>query len=188
MKTVVLFHSILGLRPVEHAASDRMRAAGYAVRTPDLYGGETAQTIEEGFELKERVGWPVICARAAEALADWPDSTVLAGISMGAGVVASLWPQRPHTAGVLLLHGLADIPPVVCAGLPAQVHVADPDPFAPPDQRVAWQATADRAGLAAQVFTYPGSGHFFIDPTLPDHDAAAARLTWQRALRFLSAL
>lgn len=174
MKTVVLFHSMLGLRSIEHAAADRMRAAGYAVCTPDLYGGDTAQTIEECFELKQRVGWPVICARAAEALADLPDSTVLAGISMGAGVVASLWPQRSHTAGVLLLHGLADIPLAVCTGLPAQVHVADPDPFAPPDQCVAWQATADRVGLDAQVFAYPGSGHFFVDPTLPDHDAAAA--------------
>ena len=37
---VVLFHSALGLRPGVHWFADELRAAGYAVHTPDLYDGE----------------------------------------------------------------------------------------------------------------------------------------------------
>lgn len=35
--TVVLFHSMVGLRPVELSAAERLRTAGHRVRTPDLF-------------------------------------------------------------------------------------------------------------------------------------------------------
>ena len=88
MATAILFHSVFGLRPVELGAAEMMRAAGHDVVTPDLYGGVTADTIENGFRLKDDIGWDRICARAKSALADLPSSTVLVGLSMGAGVVA----------------------------------------------------------------------------------------------------
>jgi len=40
---------------------------------------------------------------------------------MGGSVVEVLLPQRPDTAGVLLWHGLADIPATARPGLPVQV-------------------------------------------------------------------
>jgi dihydrofolate reductase len=40
MAEVVLFHSVLGLRPGVIAAADRLRAAGHTVYTPDFYDGE----------------------------------------------------------------------------------------------------------------------------------------------------
>lgn len=51
-----------------------------------------------------------------------------------------------------------------------------------------WQADAGHAGLAAQVFTYPGAGHFYTDPDLADYHPASAGQTWQRVTAFLSAL
>ncbi|MCU1683974.1 MAG: hypothetical protein JWQ81_4713 [Amycolatopsis sp.] len=188
MTDVVLFHSVLGLRPVEIRAAGRLRAAGHTVSTPDLYAGQVATTLEEGFELKDRIGWATIVRRAQDAMDSLPDSTVLAGFSMGAGVVDSLLPRRPDTAGVLLLHGLATIPGAARAGLPAQLHVADPDPFARPADVAAWRAAAGGARATAQVFTYPGAGHFYLDADLPDHDGQAAALTWQRILTFLDTL
>jgi dienelactone hydrolase len=35
------------------------------------------------------IGWPVICQRALEAIEKLPDSTILAGFSMGAGVISA---------------------------------------------------------------------------------------------------
>jgi hypothetical protein len=130
---VVLFHSMLGLRPVELRAADRLRAAGHQVVTPDLYAGETASTLDEGFALKDdRIGWTAIGQRAHDAVRDLPAETVLAGISISAGVVHTLLPRRPDAAGVLLLHGLAAIPATARDGLPVQLHVSDADDFAPP--------------------------------------------------------
>jgi dienelactone hydrolase len=136
--------------------------------------------------VKDRVGWATIGRRAHDAMRDLPDDAVLVGFSMGAGVVHELLPHRFDTAGVLLLHGLAEIPATARAGLPVHLHVADPDPFAPPAEVAAWRDTAARAGAAARVFTYPGAGHFYTDAELPDHDQQAETLTWQRVLDFLA--
>ena len=185
MTDIVLFHSVLGLRPVELGLADRLREAGHRVATPDLYAGRTASTIEEGFVLKDAVGWTAIVGRAREAMRDLPAETVLVGVSMGAGVVQEVLPGRPHTGGVLLLHAVGALPASVRAGLPAQVHVADPDPIAPPAQVAAWSEAATRSGADAEVFRYPGIGHFYTDADGPDHDEPAASLTEQRALEFV---
>ena len=186
MAKIVLFHSMLGLRPVELRAADDLRAAGHEVVTPDLYAGRTAANLDEGFQLKDhRIGWATIEQRARQAVQDLPADTVLAGISMGAGVVSTLLPHRPDTAGVFLLHGLAPIPATARVGLPVQVHVADADKFASPADVAAWIEVAMRAGADPQVFTYQHAGHFFTDASLPDHHAAATTLTWQRVLDFL---
>jgi dienelactone hydrolase len=188
MVSVILFHSVMGLRKVEKDAAARIRAAGHDAVTPDLYEGRTADTIAEGFTLMSEIGWSIVCERAEKAVSDLPQSTVLAGISMGAGVVANLWPKRPVTTGVLLFHGLADIPDNARGGLPLQVHIAGPDHFVPDAQMSDWQTAAKQLGLAAQLFKYPGAGHFYTDTTSPDYNAAATELTWERALAFLKDL
>src|SRR5437763_1858557 len=121
--------------------------SGHEVLTPDLYAGQTASTLDEGFRLKDhRIGWATIEQRAHQAVHDLPADTVLAGISIGAGVVSTLLPHRPDTAGVLLLHGLAAIPPTARGGLPVQLHVADADEFAPPADVSTWLDAATSIG------------------------------------------
>ncbi|MFB9685432.1 dienelactone hydrolase family protein [Amycolatopsis plumensis] len=186
MTDLVVFHSVLGLRPVELGFADRLRAAGHRVTTPDLYAGRTVSTLDEGFALKDAVGWETITRRALDAVRDLPAETVLVGVSMGAGVVQEVLPHRLGTAGVLLLHALGALPAGVRAGLPVQVHVADPDPIAPPAQVAAWREATARSGANARVYTYPGVGHFYTDADGPEYDAAAAGLTWERVEEFLS--
>lgn len=181
----MVFHSVLGLRPVELGFAGRLRAAGHRVTTPDLYAGRTAPTLEEGFALKDAVGWETITRRARDAVRDLPEDTVLVGVSMGAGVVETVLPHRPGTAGVVLLHAVGALPAGVRAGLPVQVHVADHDPIAPPAQVAAWREAAARSGADARVYTYPGLGHFYTDADGPDHDVAGAELTWERVTGFL---
>ncbi len=181
----MVFHSVLGLRPVELGFAARLRAAGHHVTTPDLYAGRTASTLDAGFALMAAIGWETITRRARDAVRDLPGETVLAGVSMGAGVVQSVLPHRPGTAGVLLLHAVGALPAGTRAGLPAEVHVADPDPIAPPAQVAAWLAAATRLGAEARVFTYPGVSHFYTDADGPGFDPAAAALTWERGLDFV---
>ncbi|MBN9216718.1 MAG: dienelactone hydrolase family protein [Mesorhizobium sp.] len=186
MATIILFHSVLGLRANEKRMADRMRAAGHDVILPDLFGGAATEDLEEGFAIKDRVGWAAIRRTAADALALAPGDTVLAGISMGAGVVAEFWGERPAAAGVLLLHGLAAVPSAMRPGMPVQLHVCENDPFFPAPAVDAWQDEALAARADVQVFRYGDAGHYFSDPALPDHNEAAARQVWQRCLAFLS--
>jgi len=185
MAHVALFHSMLGLRPAERLAAERLRQAGHRVTTPDLYDGRTATTMDEGYSLMNDVGWPAITRRARDAMLGVPADAVLMGFSMGVGVVGTLWPERPQAAAVVLLHALAALPASARLGLRLQVHAGEADDFAPPSEVAALLSSATEAGVAAQVFTYPGVGHFYTDASLPEHDANAAELTWQRILDFL---
>lgn len=188
MATVILLHSVLGLRGVERAAADRLRAAGHVVIAPDLYDGARAEGYGDGFTLRDRIGYATVIARAEAAAASAPPDAVLAGFSMGAGVAAHLWARRPAAAGALFLHGLGEIPAAMRPGAPVQLHLAAPDPFEDEDFVADWIAAAPAAGVALEAHRYPGAGHLFTDPDLPDHDAAAAALLWRRVADFLAAL
>jgi dienelactone hydrolase len=185
VRPVALFHSVYGLRPAVLAAAERLRAAGHEVVTPDLYDGQVARTIDGGFAISEQIGWATIMRRARSAVAHLPADTVLAGLSMGAGVAGELLATRPDAAGLLLLHGTGGDPGTVPSGLSVQLHVADPDGMFPPAHVAAWGDAMTAAGAAVEVFTYPAVGHFFTDPGVPGYDPAAAELAWQRGVQFL---
>jgi dienelactone hydrolase len=188
MAHIVLFHSALGLRTVEHEAAARLEDWGHRVTLPDLYAGRAADAIDPGLALMDEIGWTTICERARAALAEVPDTAVLFGMSMGAGVIGEIWPERLATRAIILLHGLATIPAHVKSATPVAVHVADPDAFIPHGEVERWQARAAAAGMLATIATYPGAGHFFTDPALPDFSPAATEATWAALGSFLKRL
>ena len=186
--TILLFHSMYGVRPAVHAAADRLRAAGHEVHVPDLYEGRTADTAEDGMVLKEEIGREELLKRAIAAAAPFSDrGLVYAGFSLGGAIAQNLALGDDGASGLLLLHGTSDIADDASAdGLPVQLHVADPDPFEPHDWLSAWYLRMRRAGADVEVFRYPGAGHLFTDPDLPDYDEEAAEATWRVALGFLA--
>jgi dienelactone hydrolase len=165
-----------------------MRRAGHEVFVPDLFGGATAASVEEGMDLAERIGWQTAAARAEEAAAKLPPTAVLAGISYGTGLVAHLWPSRPAAAGVLLLHGPCEIADNARSGMPVQFHLAEPDPYEDEDFVAEWIGEAAARDLSFEAFRYPNAGHLFTDPTLDGYDEEAAATLWNRVDTFLSRL
>ncbi|MBW8093310.1 dienelactone hydrolase family protein [Streptomyces hygroscopicus subsp. hygroscopicus] len=188
--TIVLFHSAYGLRPAVQEAADRLRAAGHEVVVPDLYEGQTADTVEDGMVIKERIGRDELLKRAVTAAAPYADrGLVYAGFSLGGSLAQNLALADDKARGLLLLHGTSDIADDATADeLPVQLHVADPDPFEPHDWLNAWYLRMRRAGADVEVFRYPGAGHIFTDPELPDYDKEAVEAAWGVALGFLADL
>ncbi|BBJ44474.1 dienelactone hydrolase [Streptomyces antimycoticus] len=188
--TIVLFHSAYGLRPAVQEAADRLRAAGHEVVVPDLYEGQTAETVEDGMVIKERIGRDELLKRAVTAAAPYSDrGLVYAGFSLGGALAQNLALADDKARGLLLLHGTSDIADDTTVDeLPVQLHVADPDPFEPHDWLNAWYLRMRRAGADVEVFRYAGAGHIFTDPELPDYDKEAAEATWRVALGFLADL
>ncbi|MEV4436357.1 dienelactone hydrolase family protein [Streptomyces sp. NPDC049555] len=188
--TILLFHSAYGLRPAVHAAADRLRAAGYEVHVPDLYEGRTADTVEDGMEIKNEIGREELLLRAVRAAAPLSArGLVYAGFSLGGSIAQNLALGDERARGLLLLHGTSDLPEDASVDdLPVQLHVADPDPFEPHDWLGAWYLRMQRAGADVEVHRYPGAGHLFTDPDLPDFDAEAAEDAWRVALGFLAEL
>lgn len=188
MATVILFHSVRGLRALEREGAERLRALGHRVVTPDLFDGQVAGSVDEGFALKDAIGWRTLCERAEAAVGGQPASAVIGGFSFGAAIASHLWEKRPETSGVLLLHSIVGIPDNARDGVPVQLHLADPDIYEPAEDVAEWRAMAERSPIALEAFTYPGVGHLYTDASLPDYDAEAARLTWGRVERFLAGL
>ncbi|GAB2836347.1 dienelactone hydrolase family protein [Streptomyces daliensis] len=190
MATVVLFHSVYGLRPAVHSAADRLRDAGHEVHTPDLFKGRTADTVEEGMALKDEIGRDELLMRAVTATGPLSDrGLVYAGFSLGGSVAQNLALADAKARGLLLFHGTSDIAEDAAVDeLPVQLHVADPDPFEPHDWLNAWYLRMRRAGADVEVFPYAGAGHLFTDAALDDYDEEAAERAWRTALGFLDTL
>jgi dienelactone hydrolase len=190
LATVVLFHSVYGLRPAVHKAADRLRAAGHEVHTPDLFDGRTAGSVEEGMELKDEIGRDELLMRAVTVTAPLSErGLVYAGFSLGGSIAQNLAFADDRARALLLLHGTSDLPEDAAVDdLPVQLHVADPDAFEPHDWLNAWYLQMRRAGADVEIFRYAGAGHLFTDEDLDDHDAEAAERTWRTALEFLDSV
>ncbi|MFD5039739.1 dienelactone hydrolase family protein [Streptomyces sp. NPDC058377] len=187
---IMLFHSTYGLRPAVHASAERLRAAGHEVRVPDLFEGHTFETVEEGMAFKDQVGKDELLKRAVLAAAPYSDQgLVYAGFSFGASVAQTLALGDAKARGLLLLHGTSDVAENASVDeLPVQLHVADPDAFESPDWLNSWYLQMQRTGADVEIYRYPGAGHLYTDPELPDFDQDAAELTWKVALGFLATL
>lgn len=190
-REIVLFHSVLGLRPGVLRWAERLRAEGHTVHTPDLYDGEVFDDYEAGFAKVEAMGGiGALMERTHAAVAHLPQDVVYAGFSNGGGSAELLALTRQGARGVVLLHaalpveafGAAEWP----AGVPAQVHYAEHDPFREQPELDAFAAAVRASGAPYEAWDYPGSGHLFADPDLPaEYDAASAELMFGRVLDFL---
>ncbi|MFF3156472.1 dienelactone hydrolase family protein [Streptomyces sp. NPDC057910] len=187
---IMLFHSVYGLRPAVQEAAERLRAAGHQVHVPDLYEGRTAETVEEGSDIKDEIGADELLKRAVLAAAPYSESgLVYAGFSLGGSIAQNLALGDSKARGLLLLHGTSDMAEHSSVDeLPVQLHIADPDPFEAADWLNSWYLRMQRAGADVEIYRYPGAGHLYTDPGLPDYDEAAAELTWRTALGFLEGL
>lgn len=196
MAEIVLFHSVLGLRPGVIAAADRLRAAGHAVHTPDLFDGEVFDDLDAGLRKEEALGYQEIARRSRDAVAGLPARLVFAGFSMGAVHAELLAAARPGPRGAVLMHGA--VPVEVLReflgverwpeGVPVQVHYAAEDPWVEAEEVAALGGAVKEAGAAFEEYAYPGSGHLFADPDLPEYDPASSEAMWRRVLAFLDRL
>ena len=195
MAEIVLFHSALGLRPWVTASADRLRGAGHTVHTPDYYDGEVFDDLGDGLRKRDELGYAEIARRAREAVDGLPARLVFAGFSLGAVPAELLAAARPGARGTVLMH--AAIPVEELGGFgderwpeggPVQVHCAAEDPCVEAEEVAAFGAAVTGAGATFEEHAYPGSGHLFADPDLPEYDRASSEAMWERVLAFLDSV
>lgn len=185
MADILLFHSVLGLRPIERDLADEWRGDSHTVTLPDLFEGRTSETYDGGFAILEDIGMKTVSDRAAKAGDALPDRIVIAGVSMGAGFASEIWGRTPEAAGILFLAGMGPWPEKVNKA-PVQMHAARPEPF----DDEAWFAEWEKSnpGVALDIHRYDDVGHYFLDEALDDFDAEAAKLCRDRCRVFLASL
>lgn len=193
MASVALFHSVLGVREGILQAAEHLRSGGHQVRVVDQYDGKVFDSYADGNRFVEEVGgFPELMGRAVRGVDGLPDGFVAFGFSNGGGMAEYVATQRA-VSGVIMVSGSL---PLTMLGqdrwpttVPAQIHYTINDPKRHEGWAEELAASIVSAGARADVFAYPGDGHLFTDPTLPDeYDPALTARMWERVDAFLAEL
>jgi dienelactone hydrolase len=186
MADILLFHHAQGLTAGVAAFAEHLEAAGHVVHTPDLYDGHTFANLDDGVSYAKGVGFDTILQRGQAAAEGLPAGLVYAGFSLGVMPAQLLAQTRAGAKGALLFS--AALPAAEFgswpAGLPAQIHMMESDPWAEEDLPAARELADSVAGV--ELFLYPGSAHLFADSSLADYDESAAARLRERVLAFLA--
>jgi dienelactone hydrolase len=186
MSEVLLYHHVQGLTDGVRAFADELRQAGHTVHTPDLFGGRSFATLEDGMAFAREAGFEALGERGVAAAEGIRPDVVHAGFSFGVMIAQRLAQTRPGARGALLMYSCLPVSEFGEAwpqSVPVQVHGKEGDEFFLEDIDAA-RALADSSDRA-EVFLYPGTEHLFADSSLPSYDPEAAALLTQRALAFL---
>ena len=189
MAEVVLFHHAQGLTPGIAAFAGELRRAGHTVHAPDLFGGRTFGSIDEGMRYAQEIGFPgEVIARGVRAVEGLPAGLVYAGFSLGVLPAQMLAQTRPGARGALLFYScvpVSEFGPAWPDGVPVQVHGMDADPIFVGEGDIDAARELVEQAKDAELFLYPGDQHYFADSSLPSYDADATALLIQRVLDFL---
>ena len=190
MATVLLFHHIQGLTPGVTAFADRLREAGHVVHVPDLFDGQTFDSIDAGAAFTQSDDAPDFDTLADKVAAELPANLVYLGFSWGVMQAQRLAQTRAGAAGAVLCHACVPITGDWAFGpwsdgVPVQIHGMENDTFFAGEGDL--DAARELVSLVpeAELFVYPGDAHLFADSSLPQYDAAAADLMTFRILELL---
>lgn len=191
MAELVLYHHAQGLTKGVEAFASELRRAGHTVHVPDLYEGQTFDTLDEGLTYMKRTGFGTLMERGVTAVEGLGDTLVYAGFSLGAMPAQQLAQTRAGASGALLFHSCAPVSEfgdAWPASVPVQVHGMDADPFFAGEGDLDAARALVGAAEQAELFLYPGKEHLFADSSLPSYDQAAADLLTRRVLDFLDGI
>ena len=191
MAELLLFHHAQGLTPGIVAFADELRGAGHTVHTPDLFGGRTFDSIDDGLAFMKEQGFDDLRARGVALADDLPAALVYGGFSFGVTIAQQLAQTRPGAKGALLFHSAIPITGEWAfgpwpAGVPVQIHGMDNDPFFVGEGDIDAAREIVAAADDGELFLYPGDDHYFADSSLPTYDAEATALLTSRVLEFLA--
>jgi carboxymethylenebutenolidase len=192
---VLVLHAWWGLTHDFTDICDRLAAAGYVALAPSLYAGNaTATTIAEAEALRdthdeEAEAGPVAHVSVTQLL-EMPavtSSTVATiGFSMGAYWALHLSQAMPEAISATVAVYGTDDGEYQTAQAAYLGHFAENDPYESLEWVQDLEARIRAAGREVTFYTYPGTSHWFIEPSQPAaYNAAAADLVWQRTLAFL---
>ena len=188
---VVLLHAWWGLNDDLIAFAERLTDAGFGVIAPDMFGGQVATTIEDADRLSstsdEDAIKPIVLA-AVEALRDRlgtgaPVATL--GFSFGAAWAVWAPTQRDDLSSTIVYYGTWTGSVLAKASVPVLGHFAEDDPYETPETVEEFEQGLRDAGRDATIHRYPGTGHWFAEPSRDAYRPEAATLAFDRTIAFL---
>jgi carboxymethylenebutenolidase len=189
---VIVLHPWWGLNEDVIAFTDRLAEAGFAAVAPDLYAGQVATTIAEAEGLSDSLDEDIADAFVLAAVDELgavvgdPAARLGAiGFSMGGAWALWLPAQRPEVAATVVYYGSIEGPSLTRARTPVLGHFAETDPYESDEGIAAFEKTLRTANREAEIHRYPGTGHWFAEPSKDAYVADASELAFNRTVDFL---
>jgi carboxymethylenebutenolidase len=190
---VLVLHAWWGLNDTIKAVCTRLAEAGFTTFAPDLYHGQTADTIPGAEALSQALETRFQQTRdeIAEAVSFLQEQArgsgiAAAGFSLGAFYALDLSvtaPEQVHSVVLFYGTGDGDFSRSRAAYLG---HFAGEDPYEPEANLDDLEAALKKAGRPVTFYRYPGTGHWFFEADRSDaYNPEAANLAWERTLAFL---
>lgn len=187
---VLVLHPWWGRNADVLAAAERLRREGYRVEAPDLFGGRVATTRDEAKALSGELDkdWKSAMDQveaAFSALAADADRVAVLAWSMGVWYSWQLAAAHAdRIRAVVSYYGYGEFEPG--ATLPPILgHFAEDDEFDSVEDVRAVERKLNDAGYVTEFHVYPGTKHWFDEPSRPEYDKAASALAWDRTRAFL---
>jgi carboxymethylenebutenolidase len=187
---VVVFHAWWGLNGDVIAYADRLAAGGFSVVAPDLVRGRVASTVEEAERLasdRDEEHADAVALAAIDRLAASGGAARVGAVGFSMGGAWAMWcaAQRPAVAASVVYYGSLEGPSLTRASVPVLGHFAEADLYEPDDGVLAFERTLRGAGRSVVIHRYPGTGHWFAEPSRDAWWPEAADLAFERTVAFL---
>ena len=189
---VVVFHAWWGLNDDVVAYAERLAAAGFAVVAPDMFDGQIAKTIEEADRLSGSSDDEAIQGMSlatVDTLAErlGPTSKIAAlGFSFGAAWAIWTPTRSDKLAATAVYYGTWVDSVLAASHVPVLGHFAEDDPYETAETVDAFEKGLKDAGRDVTIYRYPGTGHWFAEPSQDAYRAEAADLAFERTVDFLA--
>jgi carboxymethylenebutenolidase len=187
---VLVLHPWWGLNADVLAAAERLRREGYRVVAPDLFHGRVATTREQAKALSGELGkdWKSAMSEIEEAfskLAAEADNVAVLAWSMGVWYSWQLAQAHPERIRALVsFYGFGEYEPGAVLP-PILGHFAENDEFDSVEDVRGIERKLIEDKHVAEFHVYPGTKHWFDEPSRPEYDKAASALARDRTRAFL---
>jgi len=172
------------------ARAEALRREGYTVDAPDLFGGRVAKTIDEAKALtageqENEAKLTKTVDEAVGALGQKVDRIGIVAWSFGVWYAWKMGIAHPDKVRALtLFYGIGPNEPDAPT-TPVLAHYAEHDEFEDIGFARKVEKEMRAAGNDVRVELYPGTKHWFDEPSRPEFDKNASALAWQRTGAFL---
>ena len=187
---VVVYHAWWGLNDDVLAYADRLAGAGFSVVAPDLFGGQLATTQEDAKKLAQGSDEEAINGIALatiDRLAERIDPEGrMAAVGFSFGAHWAMWSptQRDQVVGSAVYYGTTG-DGLTEASVPVLGNFAEDDPFEDDEWLAEFEKILRDAGRDVTIHRYPGTGHWFAEPSKDAYRPEAADLAFERTVEFL---
>ena len=189
---VLLLHAWWGLNDDVVGYAERLASAGFAVLAPDLFNGQIASTTEEAERLAttsdDTATRAIVLASVVQLAERLGPASRLAALGFSFGAAWAIWApnKRDRIAATVVYYGTWVEESVLAAShVPVLGHFAEDDPYETAETVDAFEKGLKDAGREATIYGYPGTGHWFAEPSKEAYRAEAANLAFERTVTFL---